>query len=74
MDTYIKRHAEATVEKLSRMFGAVIVAGPRLSLIHISSQIEIEGAELNEITFTLNGETYTRILAFKDNSANYSGE
>lgn len=37
-------------------------------------QIEIEGAELNEITFTLNGETYTRILAFKDNSANYSGE
>ena len=29
MDTYIKRHAEATVEKLSRMFGAVLVAGPR---------------------------------------------
>lgn len=29
MDTYIKRHAEATVEKLSKMFGAVLVAGPR---------------------------------------------
>lgn len=29
MTTYIKRHAEATVEKLSKMFGAVLVAGPR---------------------------------------------
>ena len=29
MTTYIKRHAEATVEKLSGMFGAVLVAGPR---------------------------------------------
>ncbi len=29
MDGYIKRHAEATVEKLSKMFGAVLVAGPR---------------------------------------------
>jgi len=28
-DTYIKRHAERTVEKLSKMFGAVLVAGPR---------------------------------------------
>jgi len=26
---YIQRHAEQTVEKLSRMFGAVLVAGPR---------------------------------------------
>ncbi|MBE7041505.1 MAG: ATP-binding protein [Ruminococcaceae bacterium] len=26
---YIKRHAEATVEKLSKMFGAILVAGPR---------------------------------------------
>ena len=26
---YIKRHAEKTVEQLSKMFGAVLVAGPR---------------------------------------------
>lgn len=26
---YIKRHAEKTVEKLSKMFGAILVAGPR---------------------------------------------
>ena len=26
---YIKRHAEKTVAKLSKMFGAVLVAGPR---------------------------------------------
>lgn len=26
---YIKRHAEKTVQELSRMFGAVLVAGPR---------------------------------------------
>ena len=26
---YIKRHAETTVRELSRMFGAVLVAGPR---------------------------------------------
>ena len=26
---YIPRHAEATVEKLSKMFGAILVAGPR---------------------------------------------
>lgn len=29
MDKYIKRHAENTVQKLSEMFGAVLVAGPR---------------------------------------------
>ena len=29
MNPYIKRHAESTVEKLSEMFGAVLVAGPR---------------------------------------------
>lgn len=29
MNSYIKRHAEETVEKLSKMFGAVLVAGPR---------------------------------------------
>lgn len=28
-DSYIKRHAEKTVEQLSKMFGAVLVAGPR---------------------------------------------
>lgn len=28
-DSYIKRHAEKTVSKLSKMFGAVLVAGPR---------------------------------------------
>lgn len=32
-------------------------------------QIKISGAELNEITFMLNGEPYKRILAFKDNCA-----
>ena len=26
---YIRRHAEKTVAKLSKMFGAVLVAGPR---------------------------------------------
>ena len=26
---YIKRHAEATVNMLSKMFGAILVAGPR---------------------------------------------
>lgn len=29
MDKYIKRHAESSVQKLSEMFGAVLVAGPR---------------------------------------------
>ena len=29
MNSYIKRHAEPTVEKLSKMFGAILVAGPR---------------------------------------------
>lgn len=29
MDKYIKRHAETTVGKLAKMFGAVLVAGPR---------------------------------------------
>lgn len=29
MNSYIKRHAEGTVEKLSKMFGAILVAGPR---------------------------------------------
>lgn len=26
---YIKRHAEATVNTLSKMFGAILVAGPK---------------------------------------------
>ena len=29
MDKYIERHAEAAVKKLAKMFGAVLVAGPR---------------------------------------------
>ncbi|MDO4553286.1 MAG: ATP-binding protein [Bacillota bacterium] len=29
MDTYIKRHAESAVQSLTRMFGAVLVTGPR---------------------------------------------
>ncbi len=29
VDNYIRRHAEKTVDKLSRMFGAILVAGPR---------------------------------------------
>ena len=29
MNSYVKRHAESTVKKLSEMFGAVLVAGPR---------------------------------------------
>lgn len=37
-------------------------------------EIEIEGAELNEITFTINGKSLKRILAFKDCSSNPSGE
>ena len=27
--TYIRRHAETTVEELAKMFGAILVAGPR---------------------------------------------
>ena len=26
---YIKRHAEATIQQLSKMFGAILVTGPR---------------------------------------------
>lgn len=37
-------------------------------------EIEIEGAELNEITFTINGKSLKRILAFKDCASNPSGE
>ncbi len=29
MTSYVKRHAESTVDKLSKMFGAILVAGPR---------------------------------------------
>ena len=29
MDSYIKRHAEPTVKQLAKMFGAVLVSGPR---------------------------------------------
>ncbi len=29
MNSYIRRHAEATVDKLSKMFGAILVTGPR---------------------------------------------
>ena len=29
MELYIKRHAEQTVDKLAKMFGAILVAGPR---------------------------------------------
>ncbi len=36
-----------------------------------SEQIDIDGAELHEITFTLNGKPLKRVLAFKDNSANF---
>ena len=27
--TYIRRHAETTVEELAKMFGTILVAGPR---------------------------------------------
>lgn len=37
-------------------------------------EIEIEGAELNEITFTINGKSFKRILAFKDCTSNPSGD
>lgn len=37
-------------------------------------EIEIEGAELNEITFTINGKSLIRILAFKDCTSNFSCE
>lgn len=47
------------------------VAGYEFQCADSPEQIELGGAELNEITFTLNGEPRKRILAFKDNSANF---
>lgn len=47
------------------------VAGYEFQCADSPEQIEMDGAELHEITFTLNGEPCKRILAFKDNSANF---
>lgn len=47
------------------------VAGYEFQCADSHEQIELDGAEVNEITLTLNGDPYKRILAFKDNSANF---
>lgn len=48
MDKYIKRHAESTVQKLSEMFGAVLVAGPRQ--IGKTTMLREIAANMNYIT------------------------
>ena len=50
------------------------VAGYEFQCADSPEQIKINDAELNEISFVLNGEPYKRILAFKDNTSDYSGE
>lgn len=45
---YIKRHAEKTVEQLSRMFGAVLVAGPRQ--VGKTTMLEKLTGNMNKVT------------------------
>ena len=45
---YIKRHAEKTVEQLSNMFGAVLVAGPRQ--VGKTTMLEQLTGEMNKVT------------------------
>lgn len=45
---YIKRHAEKTVEKLSKMFGAVLVAGPRQ--VGKTTMLEKLTGDINKVT------------------------
>lgn len=45
---YIKRHAEKTVEQLSRMFGAVLVAGPRQ--VGKTTMLEKITGNMNKVT------------------------
>lgn len=66
---YIRRHAEETVEKLSRMFGAVLVAGPRqvgktTMLQKITSDMEY--VSLDD-PIMLESAVNTGVTFFKDN-------
>lgn len=45
---YIKRHAEKTVEQLSKMFGTVLVAGPRQ--IDKTTMLERLTRDINKVT------------------------
>ena len=45
---YIKRHAEKTVEQLSKMFGAVLVAGPRQ--VGKTTMLEKLTGDINKVT------------------------
>lgn len=45
---YIKRHAEKTVQELSRMFGAVLVAGPRQ--VGKTTMLERLSSDMNYVT------------------------
>lgn len=45
---YIKRHAEKTVEELSKMFGAVLVAGPRQ--VGKTTMLEKLTGDINKVT------------------------
>lgn len=48
MDKYIKRHAETTVEKLAKMFGAVLVAG--LRQVGKTTMLQQITGEMNYVT------------------------
>ena len=45
---YIKRHAEKTVEQLSKMFGAVLVAGPRQ--VGKTTMLDTLTGDINKVT------------------------
>ena len=45
---YIKRHAEKTVDQLSKMFGAVLVAGPRQ--VGKTTMLDQLTGEMNKVT------------------------
>lgn len=69
MDSYIKRHAEATVDKLSKMFGAILVAGPRqigktTMLQHITGNINY--ATLDDLILLASAREQSGTF-FKDN-------
>ena len=51
---YIKSHAEKTVQELSKMFGAVLVAGPRQ--VGKTTMLERLTSTMNYVT--LDADTY----------------
>ncbi len=66
---YIHRHAEQTVEKLSKMFGAVLVAGPRQVGKTTMLQMVTEGIEYVTLDdpIILTSAVDTSMTFFKDN-------